>query len=133
MCEAMKRILEAENFDPSPFCSCYKNKNGKFTALAMSESIGEFETMLQALQAANKWLKEKEGQIAYSEKVSLDCRLRRFVRLADERAARLFSVMAHATAKDLYTDHYKQTMTRYHKAVKWADYCQNKRYELREL
>jgi len=133
MCEAMKRILEAAGFDPSPFCSCYKNKAGKFVALAMSENVGEYDTELEALAAANVFLKDREGQIAYSEKVSLDCRLRRFVRLADERAARLFSVMAHATAKDLYTDHYKQTMTRYHKAVKWADYCQNKRYELREL
>jgi len=133
MCEAMKRILEAAGFDPSPFCSCYKNKAGKFIALAMSENVGEYDTELEALAAANVFLKDREGQIAYSEKVSLDCRLRRFVRLADERAARLWSRMTRAIASEIQTIDYKLTVKRYHKAVKWADYCQNKRYELREL
>lgn len=65
--------------------------------------------------------------------VALDCRLRRFVRLSDERTSRLWSRMAKWTAADLYTAEYEKVLNRYKRAREFSDYCQNKRYELRGL
>lgn len=79
-----------------------------------AENVGEFKTF-------------DEAQIA------LDCRLRQFVRLSDERTFRLWSRIAKWTAADIYTAEYWIVFNRCKRAREFSDYCQNKRYELRGI
>ena len=113
----------------------YKTKEGLFRALAHTENVGEFETFDEAQDAALNHLRKLDKEQEECLRVALDCRLRRFVRLSDERTSRLWSRMATAkwTAAEIYTAEYEKLLNRYKRAREFSDYCQNKRYELRGL
>ena len=111
----------------------YKTKEGLFRALAHTVNVGEFETFDEAQDAALNHLRKLDKEQENLLRVALDCRFRRFVRLSDERTARLWSIMTKWSAADLYTPVYYMIKNRYDRAKKFSDYCQNKRYELRGL
>ena len=110
-----------------------KTKEGRFRALAHTENVGEFETFDEAQDAALNHLRKLDKEQEECLLVALDCRLRRFVRLSDERTSRLWSRMAKWTAADIYTAEYWKVWNRYKRAREFSEYCQNKRYELRGL
>lgn len=117
----------------------YKTKEGLFRALAHTENVGDFETFDEAQDAALNHLRKLDKEQEECLRVALDCRLRRFVRLSDERTSRLWSRMAKWTcpichsAAEIYTAEYEKVLNRYKRAREFSDYCQNKRYELRGL
>lgn len=67
------------------------------------------------------------------EKENLDARLRKFVSLADQRAAKCFSILAALKVEELGTPKHTRAKRGMDRAHKWADYCQNRRYELRGI
>lgn len=110
-----------------------KTKDGRFRALAHTENVGEFDTFDEAQDAALNHLRKLDKEQDECLRVALDCRLRRFVRLSDERTSRLWSRMAKWPVAYLFTAEYWKVWNRHKRAREFSDYCQNKRYELRGL